>query len=327
MSEQSAGTWQPDPSGANEYRWHDGTQFTDHVANGGVAGTAPMGQRDPNAPAQPGTAAQPSAQAAQAQSDPQPASGGTWGGVPEDTTGADPVTGLGVGLGQYTGGITGDLLGTGDADDMVKEADVVSSRFLKCIVSSTPILARQGSMVAYQGNIDFDYQSQGLGNMFKKAVTGEGVPLMRMAGHGEVYLAQQGQRVHIVHLNNTALSINGSNVLAFSASLEYNIEIIRGGAIAMAAGGLVNTVFKGTGWLAFSTDGDPVVLNAAEAPTFADTNALVGWSAGLQASLKSTFKAGALIGRGSGEMFQAQFTGQGFVIVQPSEGIYHSTSA
>lgn len=316
MSEQSAGSWQPDPSGANEYRWHDGTQFTQHVSNGGVVGSAPLGERDPNAPATPTATEEQNIDAQQSA-----------GYTAVDTTGADPVTGLGAGLGQYTGGITGELLGTGDADDMVKEADVVSGRFLKCLVSQTPILARQGSMVAYQGNIEFDYQSQGIGNMFKKAVTGEGVPLMRMAGHGEVYLAQQGQKVHIVHLNNSALSINGSNVLAFSASLQYNIEIIRGGAIAMAAGGLVNTVFKGTGWLAFSTDGDPVVLNAAEAPTFADTNALVGWSAGLQASLKSSFKAGALIGRGSGEMFQAQFVGQGFVIVQPSEGIYHSISA
>lgn len=315
MSEQSAGSWQPDPSGANEYRWHDGTQFTQHVSNGGVVGTAPLGERDPNSPVgQKDMGGQVSAQHANVQ------------GV-VDTTGADPITGLGEGLGQYTGGITGDLLGTGDADAMVKEADVVSGRFLKCLVSQTPILARQGAMVAYQGNVDFDYQSQGLGNLFKKAMTGEGVPLMRMAGHGEVYLAQQGQKIHIVHLHNSALSINGSNVLAFASSLQYNIEIIRGGSIAMAAGGLVNTVFKGTGWLAFSTDGDPIVLNAAEAPTFADTNALVGWSAGLQASLKSTFKAGALIGRGSGEMFQAQFTGQGFVIVQPSEGFYHTISA
>ena len=65
----------------------------------------------------------------------------------------------------------------------------------------------------------------------------------------------------------------------------------------------------------------PVVLNAAEAPTFADTNAVVAWSANLQTQLKTSFKAGALIGRGSGEAVQVAFHGQGFVIVQPSEGI------
>ena len=72
--------------------------------------------------------------------------------------------------------------------------------------------------------------------------------------------------------------------------------------------------------MALTSDGPPVVLNAAEAPTFADTNAVVAWSANLQTQLKTSFKAGALIGRGSGEALQVSFYGQGFVIVQPSEG-------
>ena len=67
-------------------------------------------------------------------------------------------------------------------------------------------------------------------------------------------------------------------------------------------------------------DGPPVVLNTAEAPTYADTNAVVAWSANLQTQLKTSFKAGALIGRGSGEALQVAFHGTGFVIVQPSEG-------
>jgi uncharacterized protein (AIM24 family) len=95
----------------------------------------------------------------------------------------------------------------------------------------------------------------------------------------------------------------------------------------MAAGGLFNTTLRGTGWVALTTDGPPVVLNAAEAPTFADTNAVVAWSANLQTQLKASFKAGALIGRGSGEALQVSFYGQGFVIVQPSEGIQVATTA
>ena len=93
-----------------------------------------------------------------------------------------------------------------------------------------------------------------------------------------------------------------------------------GGSIA--AGGLFNTTLRGTGWVAITTDGEPVVLNAAEAPTFADTDAIVAWSIHLQTSLRSTVSAGALIGRGSGEAIQVAFQGQGFVIVQPSEGIH-----
>jgi uncharacterized protein (AIM24 family) len=47
---------------------------------------------------------------------------------------------------------------------------------------------------------------------------------------------------------------------------------------------------------------------------------VVAWSANLQTQLKTSFRAGALIGRGSGEAVQVSFYGQGFVIVQPSEG-------
>lgn len=34
-------SWQPDPSGLHELRYWDGSQFTDHVSNGGVASTDP----------------------------------------------------------------------------------------------------------------------------------------------------------------------------------------------------------------------------------------------------------------------------------------------
>ncbi len=50
-------------------------------------------------------------------------------------------------------------------------------------------------------------------------------------------------------------------------------------------------------------------------------------SANLQTQLKTSFKAGALIGRGSGEAVQVSFYGQGFVIVQPSEGIQITSTA
>nr|WP_256694142.1 hypothetical protein [Actinomyces naeslundii] len=44
------------------------------------------------------------------------------------------------------------------------------------------------------------------------------------------------------------------------------------------------------------------------------------WSANLQPQIKSTFKMGSLIGRGSGKSFQLTFHDPGFVMVQPSEG-------
>lgn len=40
MSDQT-GSWQPDPFGRNQYRYWDGTQWTDQVSNDGVVGTDP----------------------------------------------------------------------------------------------------------------------------------------------------------------------------------------------------------------------------------------------------------------------------------------------
>src|SRR5258705_13997453 len=97
-------------------------------------------------------------------------------------------------------------------------------------------------------------------------------------------------------MNHAGLSISGKNVLAFSSSLDWNIERVKGGS--MVAGGLFNTTLRGSGWVALTTDGPPVVLNAAEAPTFADTNAIVAWAADPPTQVETRLKAGARGGRG-----------------------------
>lgn len=130
---------------------------------------------------------------------------------------------------------------------------------------------------------------------------------MRCSGQGDVFLAERAFDVHLLNLNNAGLSISGKNVLAFSAGLNWNIERVRGASVV--TGGLFNTTLRGTGWVALTTDGPPVVLNAAEAPTFADTNSVVAWSSNLQTQLKTSFKAGALIGRGSGRPFRSRSRG------------------
>ena len=86
------------------------------------------------------------------------------------------------------------------------------------------------------------------------------------------------------------------------------------------AGGLFNLELRGTGWVAILSDGPPVLLNVASAPTFADAQAAITWSSGVSTSIKTDFKMKNLIGRGSGETVQMSFTGQGWVLVQPSEG-------
>jgi uncharacterized protein (AIM24 family) len=186
-----------------------------------------------------------------------------------------------------------------------------NSRMLRVALDGE-VMARQGSMIAYQGEVDFEYQgSGGIGRMLKKAVTGEGVPLMRCRGRGDVFFANFAAEVHLVRLEGDALSVNGRNILAFEPTLSWDIRRIEGAS--MFAGGLFNTILQGTGWAAITAHGTPVVLQT-DAPTY------VAWSAGLQTSIHRTMKVGALVGRGSGEAVQLAFAGSGFVIVQASEG-------
>ncbi|WP_031170764.1 AIM24 family protein [Streptosporangium roseum] len=181
------------------------------------------------------------------------------------------------------------------------------------------VLARQGSMVAFQGQMDFDYEgSGGVGRFLKKMVTGEGAPLMRVRGQGALFVANNADDVHLFYLENEAITVNGTNLLAFDPQLGWDIQRLQGAGIA--TGGLFNTTIQGTGWVAVTAHGAPVLLDTSHAPTFADSQSAVCWSAGLRVGVNRTLKAGALIGRGSGEAAQLAFQGQGFVLVQASEG-------
>ncbi|MDE3720656.1 AIM24 family protein [Nocardiopsis sp. N85] len=179
--------------------------------------------------------------------------------------------------------------------------------------------ARQGAMVAYQGNVDFDYQGAGsVGRFFKKAFTGEGMPLMKVSGQGDVFLARDAWDVHLIDLEgDDAITVNGDNVLAFESGLSWDIQRVQGAGIT--AGGLFNTTFTGRGRIAIACHGTPVLLDIDQ-PTFVDTDSAVAWSASLRTGVRRTMKIGALIGRGSGEAFQLALEGQGFVLVQASEG-------
>ncbi|MET7748013.1 AIM24 family protein [Micromonospora sp. NPDC005367] len=194
-----------------------------------------------------------------------------------------------------------------------------NSKMLK-IELNGEAMARVGSMVAYQGQVQFQaLGSGGLGKFLKQKLTGEGVPLMKVSGQGDVFLAELAKDVHIIDLEpGDSLSINGSRVLAFDSTLQYDIRMV--GGTGMAASGLFNCVFSGYGRIAITTEGTPVVLNVDQ-PTYVDPQAAVCWSASLQTGYHRAEQLGlgTLIGRRTGEAFTMSFAGQGFVVVQPSE--------
>ena len=88
----------------------------------------------------------------------------------------------------------------------------------------------------------------------------------------------------------------------------------------LLADGLFNLVVQGQGVVAVSSDGPPMLLDCSQQPTFVVPQAAICRSSDLQLQIKSSFKMGSLIGRGSGESFQLAFHGPGFVVAQPSGG-------
>jgi uncharacterized protein (AIM24 family) len=180
------------------------------------------------------------------------------------------------------------------------------------------VLAVKGGMVAFQGSIEFHHEKAGgMGKLLKKMVTSEDNPLMRVTGQGEVFFASRAGFVNLVELTGDAISINGRNLLAFDASLEWDIQRTKGAGVL--AGGLFNTTVSGQGMVALHSMGKPVVLDCSEQPTYVDTQACVAWSANLQPSMVSSMKFKSMLRGGSGEAFQYAFHGPGFVVVQADE--------
>ncbi|MET3982675.1 AIM24 family protein [Streptomyces sp. NPDC098789] len=181
------------------------------------------------------------------------------------------------------------------------------------------MLARQGAMIAFRGNLQFERKGQGIGGMLKRAVTGEGLPLMSVRGQGEAWFAHQAGNCFIVEMEQgDALTINGRNVLCFDPTLSYEIKMVKGAG--MTGGGLFNSLFTGYGKLALVCDGNPIVIPVtAQAPVYVDTDAVVGWSAQLETGLHRSQSVGSMIRGGSGEAVQLMLRGEGFVIVRPSE--------
>jgi uncharacterized protein (AIM24 family) len=202
-----------------------------------------------------------------------------------------------------------------------------NSKLLKVRLDAVTIQAKLGSMVAYQGDVRFEHAgSGGIGRFMKKAMTGEGTQLMKMEGTGEVFLGDHAQDVHLIKLENDRITCNGANVLAFDAGIDWDIQRVEGGMAGAMAGGLYNMALGGTGWIAVISHGPPVLLNTGQAPTFCDPQAAITWSSGVQTQVKADVNLKSLMGRGSGETIQMGFVGEGWVLVQPSEGMVHGVA-
>ncbi len=184
---------------------------------------------------------------------------------------------------------------------------------------------KMGSMVSYRGNVKFTREGimeQGIGNLLKKAVSGEGTQLTKAEGNGKVYLADSGKKITILNLEGESLFVNGNDLLAFEPSIRYEIKMMKKMS-SMLAGGLFNIRLEGTGMVAFTTHYDPITLLVTpESPVTTDPNATVAWSGSLEPQIKTDVSLKTFIGRGSGESIQTHYAGNGFVVIQPFEEVY-----
>ncbi|GAA3741287.1 TerD family protein [Streptomyces tremellae] len=246
----------------------------------------------------------------------QPSQGGGFGGPPAAVQGFVPQgvppggAGLTAGLSLYKETPTGQRWTAQNGHLM---------RVDLTLGDGAPVLARQGSMVMYQGKVDFGYKGAGFAGRVIGNATGQEMQLMRCTGRGQVFLAEDNAHLHPVELQGDGICVSAENVLAFDESLQYEVRRIEGHGIP--GGALFTMLFQGTGTVVVKTHGSPVVLPVTPT-TFADCNAVVAWSAAAQVILSSQVRLRRTAYPGhSGETVNLQFRGApgNFIVVQPYE--------
>lgn len=220
--------------------------------------------------------------------------------------------------------------------------ELVNAKMLRADLAGGPILSRRGAMLAYHGDVHFTPKfsmSGGMGGFVGRMIAGEQVPMMEVTGSGSVLFGHAGTQVTLQHLENDQLTVEADRLLAFPASMSAGTVMLggsggggggggglrgalMGAARSVATGqGLATTVLTGRGPVAMISHGPVFELTVSPggAPVSVDPQAYVGHRGGVDVRFASSAGFRDLTGRGSGEAFQLQCTGQGTVYVQASE--------
>ncbi|MER8154229.1 AIM24 family protein [Streptomyces sp. NPDC094472] len=183
------------------------------------------------------------------------------------------------------------------------------------------VLARKGSMVAYQGLIEFDGEYQTPGQRMTRSRAGEGLDLMRCSGQGTVYLANLAQHIHVMDVDHDGLTVDSSYVLALDSTLHWE-TIAVDSQYGISGSGKYNLNISGRGKVALMTSGQPLLLQVTpDKYVNVDADAIVAWSSSLRVQMQAqTHSSGVWRRRGNtGEGWELSFLGQGYALVQPSE--------
>ncbi|WP_405869506.1 AIM24 family protein [Streptomyces sp. NBC_00005] len=183
------------------------------------------------------------------------------------------------------------------------------------------ILARKGTMVAYQGLVEFDAEYQSTQQAYARAATGEGLNLMRCHGQGTVYLANLAQHIHVVEVEQDGLTVDSTYVLAMDSSLHHDVIAVDS-QYGISGSGKYQLNITGRGKVALMTSGAPLMMQVTpDKYVNCDADAIVAWSTGLRVQMQAqTHSSGVWRRRGNtGEGWELSFMGSGYALVQPSE--------
>jgi uncharacterized protein (AIM24 family) len=205
----------------------------------------------------------------------------------------------------------------------------VNERMLAITLNDESVYTKRGAMVCYTGNVRFERSFLSGGNIEQlgmRAVTGEGMVMMKSKGTGTVHYAQHGQFVTRVALNNEMLYAESESLLAFDTQLQPGTmfignqglqQMVRG---AVSGQGLFTTTLSGRGELALLSDGPAIALQvSADRPVHVDPDAYIGHKGNLTSNIVTDVNWKTFIGQTSGETYQVRFSGQGTVYIQASE--------
>lgn len=193
------------------------------------------------------------------------------------------------------------------------------------------MFSQRGAMIAYKGEVSFTPSIQGgqggIGSMIGRRLAGEAAPLMTVEGDGTVLFGHGGHHVEVVELSGDTLYVEADRLLAFDGTLEQGTMFMgsQGGVMGMVRGqvtgqGLFTTTLSGHGSVAVMAHGGVLRLPITPGrPVHVDPQAYVAHHGDVRNKLSTALGWRDMIGRGSGEAFQLELSGQGEVFVQASE--------
>jgi len=199
------------------------------------------------------------------------------------------------------------------------------------VVPGQRVLSQRGAMLGYTGEVTFQPNLMGgqggVMSMIGRRVANEDTPLMTVEGHGTVMFGHGGHHVHVVDLVGDTLYVEADRLLAFEGSLQQSTMFMgqQGGLMGVVRGqvtgqGLFTTKLTGKGSVAVLAHGGVIELPILPGqPVHVDPQAYVAHRGEVTNKLSTALGWRDMVGRGSGEAFQLELSGQGAVYVQASE--------